>query len=278
MIMKREDKIKELCGKEKYDFTDLAAVVEILRSPGGCPWDMEQDHHSIREDLIEETYEVIEAIDTENPTLLCEELGDVMLQVVFHTRIEEEKGVFSTEDVTTGVCTKLIHRHPHVFGDVCVSSSGEVLANWEKIKSDEKQRITVTDKLRAIPPQLPALMRATKVGKKAKCFDFANADEVLTKLDEEKFELIEAVEKGDTNAIEEEMGDLLLTVTSLCRKLGINPENALNRATDKFIDRFEAIENEVSKKGMDIKSLTMQELDAIWDENKKKIEKNTKKT
>ncbi len=278
MIMNREEKIKELCGKASYDFADLLDVVEILRSPGGCPWDIEQDHKSIREDFIEETYEVIEAIDTENPTLLCEELGDVMLQVVFHTQIEKEKGVFTFDDVTTGICTKLIHRHPHVFSDLSVSSSGEVLSNWEKIKSDEKQRLTVTDKLRAIPPQLPALMRAAKVGKKAKCFDFANADEVLLKLDEEKAELIEAIGTDCADSIEEEMGDLLLTVTSLCRKLGIKPENALNRATDKFIDRFEAIESEVIKKGLDINSLSMRELDAIWDENKKKTEKNTKKS
>lgn len=277
MIMNREEKIISLKAKEKYDFNDLMTVVELLRSPGGCPWDMEQDHKSIREDLIEETYEVIEAIDTEDCTLLCEELGDVMLQVVFHTRIEEEKGVFNSEDVLTGICAKLIHRHPHVFGDVFVDSSEQVLSNWEKIKSDEKQRVTVTDKLRAVPPQLPALMRATKVGKKAKCFDFGSAEEVLLKLDEEKAELVEAMESQNTDAIEEEMGDYLLTVTSLCRKLGISAENALNRATDKFINRFEGVEQAVTEKGLDINSLSMTELDAIWDENKQKIEKNTKK-
>ena len=275
--MNREEKIISLKAKEKYDFNDLMTVVELLRSPGGCPWDMEQDHKSIREDLIEETYEVIEAIDTEDPTLLCEELGDVMLQVVFHTRIEEEKGVFNSEDVLTGICAKLIHRHPHVFGDVFVDSSEQVLSNWEKIKSDEKQRVTVTDKLRAVPPQLPALMRATKVGKKAKCFDFGSAEEVLLKLDEEKAELVEAMESQNTDAIEEEMGDYLLTVTSLCRKLGISAENALNRATDKFINRFEGVEQAVNEKGLDINSLSMTELDAIWDENKQKSEKNTKK-
>ena len=275
--MNREEKITSLKGKEKYEFADLLTVMELLRSPGGCPWDMEQDHKSIREDFIEETYEVIEAIDTENPTLLCEELGDVMLQVVFHSRIEEEKGVFDMSDVITGVCTKLIHRHPHVFGDISVSSSEQVLSNWEKIKSDEKERKTVTDKLRAIPPQLPALMRATKVGKKAKCFDFANKEEVLVKLDEEKNELLDAISEGNADAVEEEMGDYLLTVTSLCRKLGVNPENALNRATNKFIDRFEQVENAVIGKGLEISELSMSELDAIWDENKRKIEKNNKK-
>ncbi len=277
MIMDREEKIAALKGREKYEFSDLMTVMELLRSPGGCPWDIEQDHKSIRESFIEETYEVIEAIDTENPTLLCEELGDVLLQVVFHARMEEEKGVFDAGDVITGICTKLIHRHPHVFGDISVDSSAEVLSNWEMIKSEEKQRVTVTDKLRSIPPQLPALMRATKVGKKAKCFDFADADEVLLKLDEEKAELVEAMAQKDPDAIEEEMGDYLLTVTSLCRKLDVSPENALNRATNKFIDRFEGVEAEVIKRGLDINELKMQELDEIWNENKQKSEKNTKK-
>ena len=263
------NKKAELLSKESYKFEDLRAVVEVLRAPGGCPWDAEQTHESIREDFIEETYEVIEAIDNKDRVLLCEELGDVMLQVVFHARIEEEKGVFCIDEVCDGICRKLIHRHPHVFGDVKVDGSTQVLDNWDKIKSEEKQRETVTDKLNAIPRQLPALMRAQKVGKKAKCFDFANADDVLVKLDEEKNELVEAIASGDADSIEEEMGDLLLTLTSLCRKLGIKGENALNRATDKFISRFEALENQIIAEGLDINSLTMSELDAIWDKNKK---------
>ena len=264
------NKKAELLAKESYSFDDLRTVVEVLRAPGGCPWDAEQTHESIREDLIEETYEVIEAIDNKDKTLLCEELGDVMLQVVFHARIEEEQGDFCIDEVCDGVCRKLIHRHPHVFGDVEVSGSAQVLENWDKIKSDEKSRETVTDKLNAIPRQLPALMRAQKVGKKAKCFDFANADEVLVKLDEEKNEIIEAVENGDLDCIEEEIGDLLLTVTSLCRKLGVKAENALNRATDKFISRFEELENNVISEGLDINELTMEQLDSIWNKNKQK--------
>ncbi len=268
--MNREEKIKALNTAERYTYEDLLTVVELLRAPGGCPWDAEQTHKSIREDLIEETYEVIEAIDAEDNALLCEELGDVMLQVVFHAQIERESGTFDMNDVLTGICSKLIHRHPHVFADLSVENSTEVLANWDKIKSEEKQRETVTSKLRAIPRQLPALMRAAKVGKKAKCFDFANADEVLIKLEEEKNELVEAKESGDHDRIEEEVGDLLLTVASLCRKLDIKPENALNRATDKFIDRFEKIENELLSKGLLPENMSMSELDAIWDKNKAK--------
>ena len=263
------NKKAELLSKESYKFEDLRAVVEVLRAPGGCPWDAEQTHESIREDFIEETYEVIEAIDNKDRVLLCEELGDVMLQVVFHARIEEEKGVFCIDEVCDGICRKLIHRHPHVFGDVKADTSEKVLSNWEKIKSEEKERKTVTDKLRAIPPMLPALMRAEKVGKKASCFDFPDAESVMAKVYEELDELKEAMAEGKAENIEEEMGDLLLTVTSLCRKIGVESEVALSKATNKFIDRFEKIENAVNEKGFQMSELSMSELDAIWDENKK---------
>ena len=265
----RDRKVAYLLEKNTpYTFEDLVTVVEILRSEGGCPWDMEQTHKSIRNDFIEETYEVIEAIDTEDPALLREELGDVLLQVVFHARIEEEQDVFGMEEVSNDICAKLIHRHPHVFGTVEVANSAEVLKNWDAIKGEEKQRITMTDKLRAISPMYPALMRAQKVGKKAACFDFANADEVYRKLDEEIAEVKAAAETGNQAAVEEEMGDLLLTVTSLARKLGVKSEEALFHATNKFIDRFERVENAVIGAGKDMESLTMAELDAIWDEIK----------
>ena len=261
---------KALLEKESYTVDDLVTVVEVLRSPEGCPWDREQDHKSIRKDLIEETYEVIEAIDTENPVLLREELGDLLLQVAFHTRIETEQGRFDMNDVANDICVKLIHRHPHVFGDVEADTSEKVLSNWEKIKSEEKERKTVTDKLRAIPPMLPALMRAEKVGKKASCFDFPDAESVMLKLREETDELDEAMRAGSREQMEEEVGDLLLSVTSLCRKMGVDPEVALCRATDKFIDRFEAIEKEVISSGLDINALSVEELDVIWDKNKAK--------
>ena len=262
----RDEKVRYLLEKNTpYTFDDLVTVVELLRSEGGCPWDMEQTHKSIRNDFIEETYEVIEAIDTEDPVLLREELGDVLLQVVFHARIEQEQDVFGMEEVSNDICAKLIHRHPHVFGTVEVENSAEVLKNWEAIKGEEKQRITMTDKLRAIPPMYPALMRAQKVGKKAACFDFANADEVYQKLDEEIAEVKAAAAGGDQAAVEEELGDLLLTVTSLARKLGVKSEEALFHATNKFIDRFEKVENAVIEAGKDMETLTMAELDAIWD-------------
>ena len=269
------EKIQMLLEKNEYDFEDLVMILEVLRSEQGCPWDREQDHKSIRKDLIEETYEVIEAIDTENPVLLREELGDVLLQVVFHAQIETEENRFDIHDVANDICAKLIHRHPHVFGGVDADTSDQVLVNWEKIKSEEKKRKTVTDKLRAIPPMLPALMRAEKVGKKAKCFDFADADEAMEKVREELAELEAALSSGESDArAEEEMGDLLLTVTSLCRKLKIDPEVALNHATVKFIDRFAIVEDAVLKSGREMEKMSVSELNRIWDENKHQKAKN----
>ena len=265
----REEKIDYLLSREKgsYTFDDLVLIMELLRSPGGCPWDIEQNHHSIRNDLIEETYEVVEAIDRDDPVHLREELGDVLLQVVFHARIEDEVGRFTVYDVANDICEKLIYRHPHVFGQVHVDGSEQVLSNGEKLKGVEKQaeRVTLTDQLRAIPAMEPALMRAQKVGKKAACFDFADADEVYAKLAEEIAEVRAASASGDGAAVEEELGDLLLTVTSLARKLGVKSEEALMHATDKFIDRFERVENAVRARGQNMADLSMTELNAVWD-------------
>lgn len=261
----RQEKISRLLNTQKYDFDDLVEIVTVLRSNGGCPWDKEQTHKSLRRDFIEETYEVIEAIDTEDPKLLREELGDVMLQVVFHADIEHEEGRFDIDDVANDICVKLIHRHPHVFGELKLDNSADVLENWDKIKGEEKQRNTLTDKLRSIPPMLPALMRAQKVGKKASFFDFETVDAVYDKLYEEISEVKEAAESGDGDAVMEEMGDLLLTVTSLARKLGVDSEQSLFNATNKFIDRFEKVENAVLEQGKRVENMTMAELDEVWD-------------
>ena len=264
------EKKKYLLEQKSYGVDDLVILVEVLRSNEGCPWDREQTHKSIRKEFIEETYEVIEAIDTDNPVLLREELGDVLLQVAFHTQIEKEGGGFTLNDVANDICVKLIHRHPHVFGDVVAETPEKVLSNWEIIKSEEKERKTVTDKLKSIPPMLPALMRAEKVGKKASCFDFPNADSVMLKVKEELCELEEALASNDASAIEEEMGDVIFSIVSLCRKIGVEPEVALNKATEKFIKRFSVLEAAVIAEGKDITKLDMNELDAIWDNIKHK--------
>ncbi len=262
--------VEELAKKERYDIECLKDIMAILRSENGCPWDKEQSHRSIRNDFIEETYEAIEAIDKDDMTLLREELGDVLLQVVFHSQIENEKGTFSFDDVVNDICAKLVHRHPHVFGDVVAETSGAVLANWKLIKGEEKkaERVTVTDNLRAVPASYPALMRAQKIGKRAgkAGFDFANAAETLEKVREEVDEVAAELKNSDANKarISEEIGDLLLAVTNVARFTGVDSEEALNKASDKFIGRFEKVERFALDKGAHIKDMSESELLSLW--------------
>ena len=266
--MTRSEKISFLNEKKEYNFDDLCMIMELLRSEGGCPWDMEQTHESIRKDLIEETYEVIEAIDTSDPYLLREELGDLLLQVVFHVRIEEEQGTFHMPDVLTEICAKLIHRHPHIFGDVIAETSEKVLSNWDMIKNEEKQRETVTSRLRSVPPSLPALMKAAKVGKRASCFDFPDAISAFEKIKEESDEIAEILNTDNKERLEEEIGDLLFSVANFARKCGIDGELALYKATKKFVDRFEIIENEAIKNDKNVEKMSQKELDELWEAKK----------
>ena len=260
------EKIKALLNKEHYDFYDLCDVMEILRAPGGCPWDREQTHESIRQNFIDETYEAIEGIDTHDKELLCEELGDVMMQVVFHAQIDKEEGGFDIDDVTDGVVKKLIYRHPHVFADTVAETSDAVLVNWEKLKAKEKHRDTVTSTLESVPKPLPALMRAEKVGKKAAKvgFDFDTAEDAAKKITEETEEFLNAPE----SMREEELGDLLFAVVNTARKYGISAELALTRATDKFMSRFAKVESGVLADGKNMENLSLEELDRYWDKAK----------
>ena len=257
--------------KENYTFSDLVEIVKLLRSPGGCPWDMEQNHKSIREDFLEETYEVLEAIDTENKVLLEEELGDVLLQIMLHSQIADENGDFNVEDVIDGVAKKMVLRHPHVFGDVSVENSAQVLENWDKIKKTEKHQTSYTDTLKSVPMSYPALMRAQKIQKRAGKvgFDFESIEAPLQKLNEEHAELLEAIATGGKEKITEEYGDLLFTMVNISRFLKIDSEEALQKASDKFIKRFEAVEDAADKKGKDMKEMSLKELDALWDDAKK---------
>lgn len=254
--------------KEKYDFQDLLQVMRILRSENGCMWDKEQDHHSIRRCFIEETYEVCEAIDNEDTALLLEELGDVLFQVVFHTRIEEEQGHFTMDDVTDGICKKMIYRHPHVFGTTEVDSTDEVLRNWEELKKTEKSQSSVTDTLNSVARTLPALIRSEKVQKKAAKagFAWASMEDALAKIREE-LEETERAAKGDGD-IREEIGDLLFAVTNVARYAEVDPEEALNQTTEKFIHRFAHVEDAVSKQNKSIADMTLRELCALWNEGK----------
>ena len=233
----RQEKISYLLSAEKYGFEDLVLVMELLRSEGGCPWDMEQTHKSIRKDFIEETYEVIEAIDTDDPVLLREELGDVLLQVAFHSQIEREEGRFDIHDVANDVCAKLIHRHPHVFGEVKVNNSDDVLVNWDKIKGEEKHRETLTDKLRAIPPMLPSLMRAQKVAKKSGVYENVSREFIACDV----MKNAEALLRSDDQV--EAIGALLMTVCAYAHTVGISAEEILSLETNRFIDSLESKEN-----------------------------------
>ena len=254
--------------KDSYNVKDLEEIVRILRAPGGCPWDAEQTHQSIRRNFLEEAYEAAEAIDEENPEHLKEELGDVLLQVVFHARMEQEAGRFDLDGVADGVCKKLIYRHPHVFGDVQVSGTGEVLSNWEELKRKEKGQATNTDALEAVARSLPALWRAEKVQKKAKKagFDWPDVAGALDKLSEELRELRQAVADG-TN-VAEELGDLLFSAVNVSRFLGVDCEDALNAATDKFIARFRCVEELAGDKPM--KDMPLEELDELWERAKQR--------
>lgn len=254
--------------KDSYGVRDLEEIVRILRAPGGCPWDAEQTHASIRRNFLEEAYEAVEAIDEEDPDHLKEELGDVLLQVMFHARMEQEAGRFDLDGVADGICKKLIFRHPHVFGDVEVSGTSEVLTNWEELKRREKGQATNTDALDAVARSLPALWRAEKVQKKAKKagFDWPDISGALDKLSEELNELKGAVAEG-TN-VEEELGDLLFSAVNAARFLDVDPEVALGKATDKFIGRFRKVEAQASALGRPMEGMSLAELDKLWERAK----------
>lgn len=217
--------------KDRYNIGDLREIMRILRAPGGCPWDAEQNHESIKKNLIEETYEVIEAINKQDPELLMEELGDVMLQVVFHTAMEEEKGVFNLDDVADGICKKLIERHPHVFGDISVNGTDDVLTNWDAIKRNSKKQKTTTQAMESVPRELPALMRAAKLQSKA-----AKSGAELS-VDAAAY----AAEKADAlkNGVSiENIGELLFAAVAAARKADIDPEEALTAVSDEFLSQF----------------------------------------
>lgn len=254
---------------QRYGTAELKAVVERLRAPGGCPWDREQTHESLRGGLVEECYEVLDAIEREDDDALCEELGDVLLQIALHAVIAEEQGRFSDRDVSTGIVKKLIYRHPHVFGSVRADTPEEVLKNWDKLKMTEKHQKTVTDTMNSIPHGFPALIRSRKVQKKAAGvgFDWDGAESAFFKIGEETEELHAAMQSGE--GVEEELGDLLFAVVNVARLLHLDPEFALRGATDKFIDRFSKMEALAVERGTPLETLTLAEQDVLWDMVKK---------
>lgn len=230
----KNEKVEKLLSKKEYDFNDLCLIMEILRGKDGCPWDAEQTHESIRKNFIEETYEVIEAIDNNDSKLLREELGDVLLQVVFHSQMEREAGNFDINDVANDVCTKLIHRHPHIFGDVSASTADEVLTNWEAIKNIEKSRETMYDKLTSIPPMTPSLMRASKVSKKSGEFKEMTNVEIIDDINK----MLNNVKNNGGNISASEMGEVLFLLSAVAVKCDIDPEESLYKKTNSFIEKY----------------------------------------
>ena len=254
--------------KETYSLQDLIEILRILRAPGGCPWDRAQTHLSDRRNFLEEAYEAAEAFDRDDPALMCEELGDMLMQVLFNIHIEEDAGRFTTDDVTDHICKKLIFRHPHVFGTAAADTSEEVLVNWEALKRQEKGQQTTADAMDAVARSLPALWRADKLQSKAAKagFEFADVSGALDKLDEETRELREAAERG-TNFFEE-FGDVLFAAVKVGRFLNVDPEDALNATCEKFIARFRRVEEACAARGAELPSLPLDELTRLWNEAK----------
>lgn len=263
--MKRMKSTLDFEFKERYNIDDLCKIMKILRSENGCPWDKVQTHESIRKDFLEETYEAVEAIDLDNPEMLREELGDVLLQVVFHSEIESEKNSFDFEDVVNDICVKLIVRHPHVFGDTKVNSVGEVLDNWNDIKKQTKGQKSASDTLDAVCKALPALMRAEKLGKRASKagVDYKNYDDAVKSFKE-------LVKKLDTSEnAENVIGDLLFSLANISRLKDIDAEECLTRSCDKFTENFKSCEKLIVSEGKTLDSLTINGLEAYLAESRK---------
>ena len=260
-------------------FEELVGIMEKLRGEGGCPWDRKQNLESLRTYIIEEAYELVEAITNGAPESIIEESGDLLLQIIFISSIAKEKYIFDINDVVSGICDKLIRRHPHVFANESVSNSDEVLRNWERIKLEEKaanvnsanasERKSI---LSGVPKGLPALLKAHRIQEKAAHVGFdwekGNTAPIFEKIREEIDEIKEAVDKEDAACIEDEIGDLLFAGVNLARHLGVNPDAALGRANAKFISRFSEVEKSVARSGRDWTEFTLEELDGFWDSAK----------
>jgi len=248
----------------------LMEIADILRAPNGCAWDREQTSQTLKPYLIEEAYELYDSIEKEDIKGMKEELGDLLYQVYAHSQIASEKNLFTIDDVAAGIGAKLIHRHPHVFGDDVVTSADEVSDRWEKIKKKEKSdRESILD---GVPAHLPALLKAYRVQQKVSRigFDWEKIDDAAVKLEEEIDELRDAIAKGDRDAMADEAGDLLFSIVNVLRFMKINPEEALRRAVEKFMARFRHVEKLAAAEGREIDSMSLQELDALWDRAKAK--------
>lgn len=250
-------------------FDDLVNLMTTLRGPDGCPWDRKQTLPDLKPFVIEEAYEVVDAIDRNDRAALLEEIGDLLLEAVFIAEITREEGSFDVYDSITAIHDKLVRRHPHVFSDVVAGDAEQVLVNWEKLKSEERKAENKSV-LSGVPQSLPALLKASRLTEKAARvgFDWRRTEDVFAKLDEEIAELREAVASGDTSRIEDEMGDILFTIANVARKVNVNAEEALQSTNRKFMRRFESMEKQVHGRGQNLDQLALEEMDALWDDAK----------
>ncbi|MEC8840051.1 MAG: nucleoside triphosphate pyrophosphohydrolase [Candidatus Poribacteria bacterium] len=255
---------------KNVSFDRLVDVVAMLRSKNGCPWDLAQTHESLKADLIEEAYELIEAIDAKVPKKICDELGDLLMQVMLHSQIATDRNEFGVDEVIENLTEKLVRRHPHVFGSVVATDENEVLENWEEIKRGEDGNKDRKSSLDGIPHSLPSLQRAEKIQKKASRagFDWDTTEDVLPKLQEEIDEIEESIRNDDITEIEMEIGDLLFSVVNLCRFLNVQPEEALRKSTRKFVDRFQRMETALERTNKTFKDYDLSTLDQIWEQVK----------
>jgi tetrapyrrole methylase family protein / MazG family protein len=259
-------------NSQNNDFQRLVELMATLRSPDGCPWDRKQTPESLKPFLVEECYEVIDAIEDGTPDKVRDELGDLLFQIIFHARIAEETGQFTIQDVITAIHEKMTRRHPHVFGTESLSTDKEVLSNWEEIKRKEKGHEDRKSILDGVPKELPSLLRAHRLQERAARvgFDWAHLNEALPKLDEEITEFKESLKTEDAGKIEEELGDVFFTLVNISRFLGVNPEDALRKTISKFIHRFRYIEEHAEQTGISLSDMTLDEMEKLWQEAKKK--------
>lgn len=260
--------------KDKYDLNDFIHIIDVLRSPGGCPWDIKQTHESLKRNAVEEAYEVCDAIDEGSMEHLREELGDLLMQVIFHASIEKERGGFDLDDVSDEAVKKLVHRHPHVFADVKADTPDEVLANWDAIKRADRGQQSVSSAMDGIPRGLPGLMRSEKIQNKAAKvgFDWPEVSGAMDKLREEVGELQEGIDAGDIENIKEELGDVLFSAVNVARFYKLDSEELMHSACAKFIRRFKYLEEHAAEKGMRLEDMSLGQMEEIYQQGRRDLE------
>ncbi|MDD3831090.1 MAG: nucleoside triphosphate pyrophosphohydrolase [Clostridia bacterium] len=268
--MNTSEEKDNLLQKKQFDYQDIVTIMRILRAPDGCPWDREQTHASIRTNVVEEAYELVDAINRNNYTDMAEEIGDLLLQCVLHNTIAEQEGSFTAQQVYNTLCNKLISRHSHVFGADKANDATSALTTWEANKIKQHKFTSTTEYMKSVPYTMPALIRATKVQHRgAKVgFDWKDKSGAVCKVNEEWQEVEQAIESGSKAQIEEEMGDLLFALVNVFRFLHVDAEVALTKATNKYINRFEYIEQQLAKQDRKPQDSNLAEMDKLWDESK----------